>query len=278
MTKRPASPPGPQGHAGSRLGLALLGAVLVAVVGMTAILGGGRARAVAFETHTVDVSEPSATTDETVPAYDPDLERRIAEDVAAYVNSERRARSLPLLDLVADDHARTANEARLRDLAPDDGLLDAYAATAARELFVRLGTGTRSGEAVAGWLANEHGAALLDRDATSIAVAAACQPGDRGGDLVLTVHVLTTDAGPAVDPPTADDRPGAGRGEACQFADLALGPTATEGMVVPAALAAASALTLALALLELQRRRHNVGFTELRAPVEPDEPDPPPAA
>jgi hypothetical protein len=201
---------------------------------------------------------PFQAAGETPVIPDPDLEDRIAQDVAAFINSERQARGLPVLATLDGEVAALSNQARLRDERADKHLLSAYGygTTSASELYVRLGTGTRSGEAVAGWLANaQQESALLDRDATGLAVAASCDAGERGGDLVLTVHVLTQESTSPAAAPVADDRPGAGRGEACQFAELATGPTAEESLLVPSALAFAGTLALALALLDWQRRR-----------------------
>lgn len=280
MTPRPRTRPRPRARGGHRVALVLAGVGLLSGIVLSVALA-GTTPAGAVDLPAPDApGDPTGASAETVPPDDPDLERRIAEDVAAFVNSERRARGLPLLGLAGDAHARAANEDRLREREPDDQLLEAYGVEPVTELFVRLGTGTRSGEAVAGWLAGDDAEVLLDADARGIAVAAACQPGERGGDLVLTVHVLTTVPSDAPGP-VAADRPGAGRGEACQFADLATGPTAEDGVVAPAALAAAGAVTLALVLLEVQRRRHRVGFTAPPPPIDggPGEPDPsgPPA-
>lgn len=243
---------------GQRIALALF--VLSFAAGAVLSLTLGLDDAAAVDLRMVDPSadsQPEAMAEAVAPD-DPDLERRLAEDVAAYVNSERRAHGLPLLATLDDRFARAANEVRLRDEEPGRAVLNGYGATDAHELFARLGTGTRTGEAVAGWVAVDDGGRLLAAEATGIAVAAACQPGDRGGDLVLTVHVVT--GGPTAtsdgDASITDERPGAGRGEACQFADLATGTQAQDDLVAPAALAAAGTITIALVLLELQRRRH----------------------
>ena len=251
---------------GDRLALALLALALTAgaVLSIT-LVGAGAADAVDLE---VVEAAPQAS-EATQTPVDPDLEVRIAQDVAAYVNAERRAHRLPALDLLGDEHARADNEARLRDRSPQEDLERRYGAgVTAHELHVRLGTGTRSGEAVAGWLASGGDRALLlHRGASGIAVAAACQPGERGGDLVLTVHVVrAADDGPAAPAPIATDRPGAGRGEACQFAELATGPTPGDDVVAPAALALAGTVALTLALLEWQRRRHRAALARAERP------------
>ncbi|HSK23762.1 MAG TPA: hypothetical protein VK906_11325 [Egicoccus sp.] len=254
---RPSPTPRHRAKRAQHVALALFTLAFAAGGVLSLVFGLDDARAVDLRT----VDQPAGTGEqaaaEAVTPGDPDLERRLAEDVAAFVNSERRARSLPLLAPLDGRHARAANEVRLRDEDPGQGVLAAYDAEKAHGLFARLGTGTRTGEAVAGWVAAEDGEALLAPDATGIAVAAACQPGDRGGDLVLTVHVVTggSVATSGDDLPITDERPGAGRGEACQFADLATGTQAEDRVVAPAALAAAGTLTIALVLLELQRRR-----------------------
>lgn len=273
-------PPSPhrRDRRAQRLALAL-SLLVFAAGGAVAVLSGVEKAAV-VDLQAVDPTTRRAAVaaPEAVTPADPDLERRLADDVVAYVNSERRARSLPLLGTLDDRHARAANEVRLRDEDPGETPLAGYDADAAHELFARLGTGTRTGEAVAGWVAADDGRVLLDPDAAGIAVAAACQPGDRGGDLVLTVHVVTGGATSTADgaPSIADERPGAGRGEACQFADLATGTPTVDGVVAPAALAAAGTLAIALVLLEMQRRRHNSEITgHVRA--ERDPPSPPPS-
>ncbi|WP_130649145.1 hypothetical protein [Egicoccus halophilus] len=271
--------PAPRFLRGRSWSFTVLG-VVAALAGLLSLAFAPSERTVALDV--VDGDDPPSGSGSSVAVGsdelpgDPDLEARIADDVVAYVNSERRARSMTLLGILDDTHATAANEARLRDQEPDRDLLEAYGeeAVVARELHVRLGTGTRSGEAVAGWVANDQADTLLDRSATGIAVAAACQPGERGGDLVITVHVVQSASGPTAPGPIADDRPGAGRGEACQFADLATGPTAQDGTLAPAAVTLAATVALALALLEWQRRRHRAGL--LASPqrvAPPDGPD-----
>ncbi|MFA9430800.1 hypothetical protein [Egicoccus sp. AB-alg2] len=255
-----------------RLAFALLALALLAGAVAWVVLGGVE-QADAVDLEVVERGPRAAEATQT--PVDPGLEARIAEDVVAFVNAERRANSMPLLSLLEDEHVRTANEARLREATPEHDLADVYGgdAVTARELHVRLGTGTRSGEAVAGWLASAGDRdVLLDRAATGIAVAAACQPGERGGDLVLTVHVVDDGEGPGEAGPIGDDRPGAGRGEACQFAELATGPTAEEGVLVPAALTLAATVAAALGLLEWQRRHHRPAPRRVRR-RDGDDPD-----